>query len=131
MSHRDVSRWRLRLLVAFAGTTIALFVALDVWAAISPPPITQRSTGKTFRLAKGGSATLRLSNRWRWSTPHASTKAVDLVPVEYLIDPGFREWLIKAHVRGRATIRSLGRPNCTGCDLATRHFQVTIVVGGG
>jgi len=102
-----------------------------VSAAVSPPTITQRSTGKTFRLAKGGSATLRLSNRWRWSTPRVSTKAVELVPVEYLIDPGFSEWMVEAHARGRATIRSLGRPNCTGCDLATRHFQVTIVVGGG
>jgi hypothetical protein len=105
-------------------------VALDVSAAVSPP-ITQRSTGKTFRIAKGGSATLRLSNRWHWSTPRTSTKAVELVPVEYLIDPGFREWLIEARARGRATIRSLGRPNCSGCDLATRHFEVTIVVGGG
>jgi hypothetical protein len=130
MNHRDVCRLRLPLLVAFAGATMALFVALDVSAAVSPPTITQRSTGKTFRIAKDGSAKLRLSNRWRWSTPRASTRAVDLVPVEYFVDPGFREWLIKARARGSATIRSLGWPNCTGCDLATRHFKVTIVVVG-
>jgi len=122
---------RLPLLVTFAGATIALLVALDVSAAMSPRTITQRSTGKTFRLAKDERARLRLSNRWQWSTPRASTKALDLVPVEYLIDPGFREWLIKGRARGSATIRSLGRPNCTGCDLTTLHFKVTIVVGSG
>jgi hypothetical protein len=99
--------------------------------ASARPPITQQSTGKTFRLAKGANATLRLSNRWRWSTPRASTKAVDLVPVEYFVDPGFREWTIDAHARGRATIRSFGTPNCTGCELPARRFVVTIVVGAG
>ena len=131
MNHRNVGRLRPPVLAAFAGATIALVVALDVSAAMSPAPITQRSTGKTFRIAKDGSARLRLSNRWLWSTPRASTRAVDLVPVEYFVDPGFREWLIKARVRGSVTIRSLGRPNCTDCDLTTRHFKVTIVVGGG
>ena len=119
-----------RLLVCLAGVLIALLVALDVSAALSPP-ITQRSTGKTFRLAKGGTATLRLSNRWRWSTPRASTKAIELVPVEYFVDPGFREWTIEAHARGTASIRSLGTPNCSGCALPARRFRVTIVVGGG
>jgi hypothetical protein len=97
--------------------------------AVRKPPITQQSTGKTFQLAKGTTATLRLANRWRWSTPRASTKAVDLVPVEYFVNPGFREWTIEAHARGRATIRSFGTPNCTGCALLARRFQVTIVVG--
>jgi hypothetical protein len=99
--------------------------------AVRKPPITQQSTGKTFRLAKGTTATLRLANRWLWSTPRASTKAVGLVPVEYLVDPGFREWKIEAHARGRATIRSFGTPNCRGCMLPARRFQVTIVVGAG
>ena len=119
-----------RLLAGLAGVTLALFVTLDVSAAVRPP-ITQASTGKIFRLAKGSTATLRLSDRWRWSTPRASTKAIELVPVEYFVDPGFREWTIEAHARGTASIRSLGTPDCSGCALPTRRFRVTIVVGGG
>ena len=63
-----------------------------------------------LRLAKGDSATLRLSNRWRWSEPRVSTNAVELTPVEYFVDPGFREWTIDARTSGRATIRSVGKP---------------------
>jgi len=118
------------LLAAAGCLAAALLVTLDVSAAVRPP-ITYRSSGKTFHLAKGEGATLRLSNRWRWSTPRVSTRVVDLTPVEYFVDPGFREWAIEAHARGRATIRSFGRPNCWGCDLTARRFSVTIVVVGG
>jgi len=60
-----------------------------------------------------------------------STKAVELTPVEYFVDPGFREWTIDARQSGRATIRSTGKPNCSTCALATRSFRVTIVVAAG
>ena len=43
----------------------------------------------------------------------------------------FREWTVEGRAHGRATIRSLGSPNCAGCALATRRFAVTIVVGAG
>jgi len=111
-----------------AALSVACIVAVAASSA-TPPPMTQRSTGKTFRLAKGDTMKLRLSNRWRWSEPTVSTKAVELTPVAYLIDPGFEEWTIDARKRGRATIRSLGKPNCSTCALATRRFSVTVVVG--
>jgi hypothetical protein len=75
--------------------------------------------------------TLRLSSRWRWSDPLVSTKAVELTEVNYLVDPGFREWKIDGHRRGRATIRAYGRPSCVRCPLAVRRFAVTLVVGAG
>jgi hypothetical protein len=93
------------------------------------PPITQAASGKTVHLAKGESATLRLSNRWHWSEPDVSSTQVELTPVEYLVDPGFREWTIDARKRGRVTIRSLGRPNCSACARAVRRFVLTVVVG--
>jgi len=120
-----------RPLLGLAGVVATAFLVASGVSAAVRPPITQGSSGKTFHLPKGATATLRLSNRWRWSTPRVSTKAIKLVPVEYLVDPGFREWTIEARARGRATIRSLGTPRCTGCMLATRRFQVTIVVGAG
>ena len=112
---------------AFAVASIAAVAA----SSATPPPITQGSTGKTFRLAKDGTMTLRLSNRWRWSEPRAGTDAVELTPVEYFVDPGFREWTIDARRTGRATIRSLGRPQCSTCALTTRRFAVTIDVAAG
>ena len=109
---------------------VALVVACiaAVGASAGSSPITQKSTGKTLRLAKDGTATLRLSNRWRWTEPRVSNDTVELTPVEYLIDPGFREWTIDARKAGRATIGSVGKPNCSTCALATRSFRITVVV---
>jgi hypothetical protein len=109
---------------------LALAAVLAVGAASAPrPPVTQASSGKTIHFAKGGTAKLRLSHRWRWSEPRVSTKAVELTPVAYYVDPGFSEWTIEARKAGRATIRSVGQPNCSTCALTTRSFRVTIVVG--
>ena len=117
--------------VRFALVTgvVALIGVTAAAAAPTQRPITQADSGRTFRVVRGGHATLRLSNRWVWSDPHVSTKAVELTPVEYFVDPGFREWRITARARGKATIRSAGKPNCPSCKA--RSFSVTIVVGAG
>jgi hypothetical protein len=113
-------------------TALALGCVTAVGASSTVrPPITQAASGKTVRVAKGENAILRLSNRWHWSEPRVSSDAVELTPVDYLADPGFREWTIQPRKRGRATIRALGRPNCSACALATRRFVLTIVVGAG
>src|SRR5580765_4366658 len=114
----------------FAALSLAAILAVGA-ASASRPPMTQASSGKTFHIAKGATATLRLANRWRWSEPRVSTKAVVLTPVEYFVDPGFQEWRVVAHKRGLATIRSFGQPNCSTCPLTARDFRVTIVVGAG
>ena len=118
---------RISLLTALA---VGCVTAVNASAAV-PPPITQAASGKTVHVAKGEDAILRLSNRWHWSEPRVSSSAVELTPVEYLVDPGFREWTIEARKRGRVTIRSLGRPSCSACALATRKFVLTVVVGSG
>ena len=116
--------------IASSVVAVALAAAPAVAAAPSGrAPITQASSGKTFHLARGQAAKLRLSERWRWSEPTVSGRAVGLTPVEYLVDPGFKEWTIRARRRGVATIRSYGRPDCSNCTLAARRFRVTIVVG--
>ena len=118
--------------IASIVAALALAAILAVGAASAQrPPMTQASTGKTFRIAKGATMTLRLTNRWRWSEPRVSTKAVVLTPVEYFVDPGFQEWTILARKHGRATIRSFGQPNCSTCPLTARSFRVTVVVGAG
>jgi hypothetical protein len=118
--------------IAPLGAALALAAILVVSAASAPkPPITQASTGKTFRVAKGGTMTLRLTNSWRWSEPVASSRAVELTEVNYLVDPGYREWTIDGQHVGRATIRAYGRPKCVHCPGAIRRFAVTVVVGSG
>jgi hypothetical protein len=112
----------------FVGALAVACVAAVAATSATPPLLTQASSGKTIRLTKGGSATLRLSNRWRWSEPRASTDAVELTPVEYFVDPGFREWTIDARRAGRATIRSLGTPNCPACAVTKRSFRLEVVV---
>jgi hypothetical protein len=112
----------------FAVVAVAALVAVGASPA-AESPITQASSGKVFRVTKGQTATLRLSNRWLWSEPRVSTTGIELTPVEFFRDPGFREWTIDAHKIGSATIRSVGRPKCSTC--ATRRFVVTLVVTAG
>jgi hypothetical protein len=115
-------------LVAAFGLAAVVVVAAS---SATGPPITQAASGKTFRLTEGESMPLRLGNGWRWSEPHASSSAVELTPVEYLVDPGFREWTIDARHTGRATIRATGTVGCTRCALAARRFAVTVIVDSG
>jgi hypothetical protein len=112
----------------FVAALVAALVIVAASAA-AQSPITQASSGKVFRVPKGDSATLRLSNRWHWTEPRVSTAGVELTPVEYFADPGFREWTIDANKLGPVTIRATGRPRCSTC--ATRHFVVTVVVTAG
>jgi hypothetical protein len=115
--------------IAAFVVVLALAGILAAGAASAPrPPLTLASSGKTVHVARGGSLTLRLSGRWRWTDPRVSTRAIRLTPVAYYVDPGFSEWTIKARKAGRATIRSTGTPNCSTCALTTRKFRVTIVV---
>lgn len=113
--------------VSLAALAVSALVATGA-ASAEQTPITQASSGKVFRIARGESATLRLSNRWFWSEPTVSSSRVELTPVEYLRDPGFREWKIDANRAGRVTIRSVGKPNCSSCANPTRSFVVTLVV---
>ena len=118
--------------VTLLVTALALGCVTVVGASSTVrPPITQAASGKTLRMSKGENAILRLSNRWQWSEPRVSSDAIELTPVDYFVDPGFREWTIEPRKRGRATIRALGRPNCSACADATRRFVLTIVVAAG
>jgi len=106
---------------------VMLVVAVPASAA-TPPLITPAQTGKTFRIAKGKTATLRLSSKWAWTEPRVSSKAVDLTPVEFFVDPGYSEWVVTARARGKATIRATGIPQCAHCGLGAQTPRFTIVV---
>lgn len=106
---------------------IAAAVAAIAFATAASP-ITQARSGQTFHVAPHGALTLRLSERWLWTEPVAGSAAVELIPVDYFRDPGFREWRVVARRAGRATIRSTGRPACGACGDTARSFVVTVVV---
>lgn len=108
-------------MIAAAAAALALVTASS--------PITQARAGRTFHVGRHGALTLRLSERWLWTEPRVSTAAVELTPVEYFRDPGFREWRVVARAPGRATIRSRGTPACSGCGDSPRSFAVMVVVG--
>jgi hypothetical protein len=115
----------IRRVVVAAGLALSLSAAA---ASATHPTITPARSGATFRFAKGDTAELRLPEPWDWTEPRVSSHAVALTPVLFFVDPGYREWVVTARARGTATIRSVGRPACSGCGLATRNLRVTIVV---
>jgi hypothetical protein len=103
---------------------IALAIGVAPGSSQVRGPITQADSGKAFSIPRGGEMVLRLSNRWVWSEPRSRSSAVDLLRVDYFVDPGFREWTIAARRRGRATITAMGHRG----GLPGRRFRVTIIV---
>jgi hypothetical protein len=99
----------------------ALFVSLAFGG--TRPAITERDTGKTFLVKRGHDLTLRLSNRYRWTEPRVFGKAIRLIPVEYFVDPGFREWTIRGRATGRARISAYGTNEDT-----RRRFRIVVIV---
>jgi hypothetical protein len=98
-----------------------------------PPPdaINAAHSGGTFTLAQGAETSLRLSSEYSWGEPEVSGDAVELSPVDYLQDPGFAEWLVRAVRPGTAAISSKGTPACAGqhgCPDEPITFRVKIVV---
>jgi hypothetical protein len=113
------------------AVSVPVAALVVVAAALAGPPrtITQAQSGKTYTLAKGGTISLRLSGRWAWTEPRASTRAIELTPVSYFVDPGYSEWTVSARARGTATIRATGTPTCVHCGLGVKKVRITIVVG--
>jgi hypothetical protein len=94
--------------------------------------IVATDSGSSFTLPLGGETSLRLSSEYLWEDPVVEGGAVRLSPVDYLQDPGFREWLVQGAAPGTATISSLGTPACDGehgCPDEPVRFRVTITVG--
>jgi predicted secreted protein len=115
-----------RLLVAATACLLVVTTA----SAAAERVITERDSGKTFTVRRGGGLTLRLSSRYRWVEPKISGRAIRLTPVSYFTDPGFQEWEIDAVRRGRARITTTGDDqNCDAAACTPRRFRVVVVVG--
>jgi predicted secreted protein len=115
----------LRLLVTI---TACLLVSATASAA-RQLVITERDSGKTFTVRRGGQLTLRLSSSYRWTGPKVKGRAIRLVPVDYFVDPGFREWEIHAVALGRTRITATGvDQSCSATPCAQRRFRVVVAV---
>ena len=109
---------------------MALFAVVSTTAsAASPPPV---RSGETYTVRRGATLILRLSNpAVAWSTPKVDGKAVTLRRVRFERDPGYGQWIIRAHRRGSATITARGVPSCARppCALGPLYwFSVRVVV---
>jgi hypothetical protein len=113
-------------------TRVAALVACAAIAGAPGLVIRLRDSGKTFRIARGQPAQLRLSHtRWRWSELEVSSRAVRAVRVTFIRDPGYDEWIVRGRARGRAIVSATGQIPCTANPCSPtpiRVFAVKIVV---
>ncbi len=91
--------------------------------------LTEAEDGGTFSGAPGEELPLRLSSDWAWEEPVVEGGAVVLTPVNYLMDPGYFEWIIEMVDPGTAEIAATGTPNCddpTVCPDRTVGFTIVV-----
>jgi len=105
----------------FAAAAAAALIATSGTAV---RPITYADSGKTVRVARGSTLTLRLGAQRVWNQPRLSSRAIALTPVLYFRYPGFQDWTITARSVGETTITAEGRKP----DKPARRFRLTIVV---
>ena len=94
----------------------------------APEFITEADEGR-FTLEPDGPVSLRLSSDWAWDAPVVDGTGVVLTPVDYLVDPGYVEWLVEPVAAGTATLTVAGTPNCgdeAACAPRTVSFQFDV-----
>lgn len=84
---------------------------------VVPDVLTQDDDGRQVTLQVGDEVPLRLDSAWSWSEPRSDGDVVTLSPVDYLVDPGFVEWLVGATSTGTATLTATGEPACADTSV--------------
>jgi predicted secreted protein len=101
-------------------------------AGTAPPPVgilTEADDGTRVQLAVGEERPLQLTGLWTWDEPAVAGAGVALSPVDYLMDPGYREWMVTAVAAGTATITATGEPACgdeSVCPPRTVRIEVDV-----
>ncbi|MFG2003821.1 hypothetical protein ACGFNU_32145 [Spirillospora sp. NPDC048911] len=83
-------------------------------APASPDPagkliLTERDSGREATVREPG-VSIRLGHGWGWQEPRVLGGAVRLNQVNYLVDPGFTEWVVAPVRAGTATVHIEGLP---------------------
>ena len=83
-------------------------------------------------LAVGESVSVQLGGPWLWQEPAVDGGAIDVVQVNFLVDPGYSEWAVRGQRAGQATLQIDGEANCPAgavCIIGDKVFALTFVVG--
>lgn len=95
-----------------------------------PEPVTEADDGGRIALEVGSEVPWRLSSDWDWEQPTVEGGSIELVPVDYLVDPGYREWLIVGTAAGAAELSVEGAGACGDPERCPdRVVTLTVDVG--
>jgi hypothetical protein len=92
--------------------------------------LTEADDGRTMTLQVGDEVSLRLSHGHAWDEPRVEGEGIELAPVNYLVDPGFTEWLISAISPDTSVVVATGTPACaeaTDCPPTTVRIEVRVI----
>jgi hypothetical protein len=106
------------LVLAAAAACGGSAAAPAPFAKRAPEVLTQRHHGKTFTVRVGRELSFRLPSGSD-AEPRASSRAVDLSRVDYVVDPGFREWIVGAQRPGRVVVSAV---------LGARTVRIVLLV---
>jgi predicted secreted protein len=90
--------------------------------------LTEADDGATVEVAVGEQLSWQLTSaEYDWEQPVTDSDAVDVVPVDYLDDPGYQEWLLVGLTAGTAQVTVEGLPAC-GDEEQCPQQTVTVTV---
>ena len=70
--------------------------------------LTLADDGRTVTVRLATSVSLRLQPTAQWTTAASSNANVEVVPLAFRTDPGYREWDLRLKAPGRATVMAVG-----------------------
>lgn len=77
------------------------------------PLLTEADDGRRVEVVVGQEVSLQLSHDWDWADPVVvSGAAPQITPVDHLVDPGYREWLIAPEQEGELELTVDGTGAC-------------------
>ncbi|GAA2597894.1 hypothetical protein SMC26_04945 [Actinomadura fulvescens] len=75
--------------------------------------LTERDSGREATV-RGAGLSIRLGHGWVWQEPRVLGGSVRLNQVNYIVDPGYTEWIVAPVRAGTATVHIQGLPKTTG-----------------
>ncbi len=78
----------------------------------APEIITEALDGAVLLMGLGEERLLQLDSVWAWDTPLLDRPGVELTQVDYMLDPGYFEWIVTAIEPGTVNLVATGSSNC-------------------
>lgn len=93
------------------------------------PAVLDETAGGAYALTGDQRVVIRLANSWVWNGPEVTGDAVEVVPVQYRVDPGYTEWEIRPIKSGVTSLTWHGTPNCeqaANCSARSVTFTFSV-----